>query len=221
MKGFSSPVKLGGLRPDSVGNRNGAFASAIRDAYVTKSGVGGYIPDITNFPPVYDSVSGALLDFNIDWPFPQLFNTDTGLFVGVRAGLYWIKYTDADGWEGTLIANVSISWPWTCAPIPKWPVFASGDALVYWDTVTEQWTVYQKGTPGSGPIWSELWYNPVCVCFANGQLIAGGAKGTDTTLSDGMPEGDGTYIDYISETRIVRWSEIGAAKFLMTETEDD
>jgi hypothetical protein len=143
------------------------------------------------------------LSLTFDWPFPQFFQTDTGIFIGKRDGLYQVVFT-AGVWTATKVSSLysgNVNWPWTLANCPGFPVFASGDLLVYYDYTNTAWVAFNKATLGStgGTHWDVTWDQPVAACFFEGQVIVCG--GTDSTT-------------FPSNSRIVRWSEIGAFKFL-------
>jgi hypothetical protein len=78
------------------------------------------------------------------------------------------------------------------------PVFASGDCFVYYDYDTATWIAY-TGYNNPGTHWNGSWRAPVSVLFHRGQIITVGAN-----IASPAP----------SDSRIVRWSEIGAFRFL-------
>jgi len=205
VKGFSYPVKIGTLRPNEVGGRNSAQSTICRNTRGHKGGIEGYTPNVKAFPPIYAVGGVTLLDTTIDWPFPQIFHTDSGLYMGNKTGLYVLEYTGGK-WIGTAITSTvythGITWPWTLANSPLFPVFASGDCFVYYDYDNTYWAVWNKtydGETREGSRWSDEWYQPVAACAFKGQIITCGA--TTATTSP-------------SQSRIVRWTEIGAFDFL-------
>jgi hypothetical protein len=205
MKGLSTPIKVGPLRTDTVGGRNSAHATLCRNVRAHKDGLEGYALNISAFPPIYATGGVTLLDTAVDWPFPQLFQTDSGLYMGNKTGIYKLAYTGGK-WIGTALSSAiyteGITWPWTIANGPLFPVFASGDCLVYYDYDSTYWAVWNKyyhSVTRHGTRWSHDWENPVSVCFFKGQIITCGS-----TIASASP----------SFSRIVRWSEIGQFDFL-------
>lgn len=209
MRSFSITIKDGlksGLRTSSSISRNTGVLVDGMNCTVTKTGVEGYSPDVAHMPSIYDS-GGTLIDFSVHWPFPQLFQTDTGLYIGNQNGLYQIAYDAVYGYVGTLLTSgytSGIKWPWTIANCPGFPMFTSGDLLVYYDPDTSAWVWWSKGVGGSaGSIWNSDWYQPVTICYNRGQIVAAGSK---------------THTTYPSQNRQIMWSKIGEAKFLVTPT---
>ena len=201
MKSFPTDIKVHGLRHDKSNPKNNGYAIDARNVRGRKHGLEGYSPEMMEFPSI---VYGATtLSMTIDWPFPQVFQTDTGLFIAKRDGLYQVVFT-AGVLTATKLTGVytgSINWPFTLANCPGFPVFASGDLLVYYDYTTSAWVAFNKATLGStaGTHWDTTWDQPVSACFFNGQVIVCG--GIDSTT-------------WPSNSRLVRWSEVGAFKFL-------
>ncbi len=195
MKSFQTEIKLHGLRPDGFTVKNSGFCINCRGVRTQKEGLEGYITDFSTLPQI---VYGAgFLDMAIDWPFPQIWQTDTGIWIGKRDGLY-LAVGITGTWTATKIAAAVTDWPWTLANCPMFPVFASGDFLVYYDYDVDEWIVYDSTNDG-GSHWDDTWKAPVSVLFHLGQIIAIGANIASTAPSD---------------SRIVRWSEIGAFRFL-------
>lgn len=144
MRGVITILKVGGLRPEDKGNRNGPLALNCVNGKVYKGAIAGMLPDITMFPDIY--LSGAKMDLIVDWPFPQLFQTDSGLYLGTRSGMYLLLLV-AGTWTATCISagfTGQLEWPWTLANAPLYPVFASGDCLVYFDPDADSWTTWIK-----------------------------------------------------------------------------
>ena len=75
------------------------------------------------------------------WPFPQVFLTDVGLFIGALEGLFWLA--DDDPLTLYSFGTGAVTWPWSCAPIGAYPAFTCGDVLVYMDDVSN---AYKKVT---------------------------------------------------------------------------
>lgn len=195
MKSFPTEIKLHGLRSDGVTQKNSGFCIDCRDTRAQKWGLEGYTPDLSSLPRfVY---GGGYLDMSIDWPFPQVWQTDSGIYIGKRDGIYKVALS-AGVWTATKIASCTTNWPWTLANCPLYPVFASGDCFVYYDYDTTQWIAY-TGSNTSGSLWNSSWKAPVSVLFHLGQILTVGANVATTSPSD---------------SRVVRWSEIGAFRFL-------
>lgn len=200
MRGFRSDFREGftkGLRTSSTSPRNSGLLTECLNARVTTGGLEGYIPDITAFP----AISGVTTTF--DWPFPQLMWDDSKMYVGNATSIYQLSVSTG-AWSGSNLASAythGIYWPWTFAKFPLFPVFASGDLLVYYDYAATAWKFWQKGDShaSEGSKWSSDWYQPISACNFNGQAIVAGSK-----VATSAP----------SQSRIVRWSDIGAFDFL-------
>ncbi len=215
MKGFSTPLKVATLKSEKVGKsgRNSAFLTEGKNIIGVKDGLIGYNPDILPFPTPY--LNNVAINISMDWPFPQVFDTYLGTFICTRTAIYRVT---AYGGVGTcsveLICTlpINISWPFTVANYAGYPVFASGDCLVYFDPdkvsggITGNWVGFNKDNIGTydSTIWNPLWRQPVCICFFRGQIITGGATKSDF--------GNMSY-PYPDNNRL-RWSEIGAFRFL-------
>lgn len=190
---LNTPLNTGGLL-DAVNCRVG------------DGGLEGFKPSVL--------MNTDVMDF--DWPFPQVFHTDSGIYLCNRD---YIKRITLAG-DGTLTvdetildlseeSNLTLCWPWTLVDIPMYPMFVSGDCLVYYDGTEEEWitfnsryaTIPLSADPfgESGTNWNSTWTHPVAGCFNNGQVILVGAS--DSSASP-------------SESRLIRWSEIGALRFL-------
>lgn len=207
MRGFTTNLKdpfKSGLRPTFYTARNTGVLIDALNCIATKTALVGYTPDLENMPDIYTS-GGVKIDLSISWPFPQVFQTDTGLYIGNQVGLYQIAYDATYGFVGTNLTDGftgTINWPWTCANCPGFPLFSSGDILVYYDTDTAGWKWWAKGVGGSaGDIWDSEWYQPVSVAYNRGQFMAAGAK---------------VHTTFPSQNREIKWSAIGKAKFLKT-----
>lgn len=141
MKAFRTTISKGftekGIRSSNNPQRNSGFFEECRQARVSGEGLEGYMPAINNILDpscvFYDSVTGNEITITQRWPFPQVFLTDVGLFIGAKEGLYNIidttptiillDYTTGDTY-----------WPWVCIPIMGYPAFTSGDKFVYYDS---------------------------------------------------------------------------------------
>ena len=202
MRGFSNVIALQGLRASGIGGRGTPAATRLLNGKMHKGGMEGYVPNVLPFPSIV--LGGSTLNVEIDWPFPQIFRTDSGLYVGTRTGLYSLVYGEGD-WIATLITGVythGVSWPWTLANAPLFPVFASGDCLVYYDYDNTSWAVWNKNYSAetiNGTRWSSDWHQPVSACYINGQVVVAGS-----ITASGTP----------SQSRTVRWTEIGQFDFL-------
>lgn len=201
MKGFRTEFKAGftkGLRDESTRPRNsGLLTECLNARVMAGGGLEGYIPSINAFP----AITGVTSTF--DWPFPQLFHSDDAMYVGNAVSLYQLSVAGGV-WAGTNLAAAfthGITWPWTFAKFPLFPVFTCGDLLVYYDYAATAWKFWQFGDAhaSQGSKWNSAWYQPVSICNFNGQAICAGAK-TATTAP--------------SQSRLVRWSEIGSFDFL-------
>lgn len=213
MKGYAIKMKEGfkaGLRPTDDTYRNTGVLLSGMNCYAHKAFLKGYSPELFDFPKVYYDKTWVEIDMSLDWPFPQVFQHDTGVYIGTRTGLFFVEYDATYGLKAVNIAYPfagSLTWPWTFADCPGFPFFSSGDVLVYYDPDAAAWTYYDSTLAGtSGSCWDSTFYPPNAVCFSRGQLFAGGAKAHTT---------------YPSQSRVIRWSQIGAAKWLTVPTTHD
>src|SRR5574343_342671 len=147
MKTYRMFIKEGfrgtGLNPYSEARNSGLLVDAM-NCSVTKRGLEGYIPDVKDLfsddITLVDSVTHVAVTITKRWPFPQLFLTDVGLFIGAYEGLYYLNprtplmelYTYSTG---------SVTWPWSCAEINQRPMFTSGDVLVYYNDLSDAYVV--------------------------------------------------------------------------------
>jgi hypothetical protein len=146
MKTYRSNISTGfkkvGIRPILETRNSELFVSCI-NGRVMKEGLEGYLPEITSLIedayPMVDDVTGSTITFEKRWPFPQLFITSVGVFIGGLEGLfYWNNDSPM-----TLhnFGTGSVVWPWTCADINQVPMFSSGNALVYFNDLTNAYVV--------------------------------------------------------------------------------
>jgi hypothetical protein len=195
VKSFPTDIKVHGIRVEASNPKNKGFSLTCKNMRAHKWGLEGYIPNYNSLPKIV--YGGGSLDLSYDWPFPQVFHTDTGLWIGKRDGLY--KATVVLGvWTATKIASTSCTWPWTVANSPLFPVFANGEYLVYYDYGSTAWICYD-GTSAHGTLWNHNWLPPMSTLFHYGQILTVGALKAGGT---------------VSQSRILRWSEIGAFRFL-------
>lgn len=139
---ISNGFKKIGIHSGLEVRNSGLFSSCI-NARVTKEGLEGYLPEIislieTKYPMV-DDVSGLAVTITKRWPFPQLFMTSTGLFIGALEGLYMWN-SDSPMTLHSFSTGATV-WPWTCADINQKPMFSSGTILVYYDDISNAYTV--------------------------------------------------------------------------------
>jgi hypothetical protein len=131
VRGYRTVISAGfekGLRPEAVTKRNSGLFIEVKGARISQKVLEGYRPDVNNFSDeIYK------MPFSHRWPFPQLFLTDVGLFIGALEGLYWISDHSTDPMGVYDFLTGSVVWPWSCAPIDGYPAFSSGSCLVYYD----------------------------------------------------------------------------------------
>lgn len=205
MRGFHSNLKKGltkGLRPDYVQVANSALLEQALNCRIRSEGLEGYSQRIDPLPAIYDYLSGVEVTIVYDWPFPQLFNTDSGFYMCTQTAIYRI-------WgEGGVLKSEQITsafpeattWPWTIADCPLFPVFTNGDYLVYYDYDDTAWIVYSfRYITDPGNHWSSSWRTPLSTCYFRGQVFLGGTN--DSNLDT-------------AENRVVRWSDIGVFDFM-------
>jgi len=147
MKTYRSTVKEGfhsiGLNPRDE-YRNSGLLYICKNAIPSKEGLVGYIPDFTDILGIgfsfVDSVTGAAITLTKQWPFPQLFLTDVGVHIGALEGLYYLSQSTP-----TMVLYAygtgAVQWPWTCAAINQKPCFTSGNVLVYFNDVSNNYVV--------------------------------------------------------------------------------
>lgn len=202
MKGYYHEMKIAGLRPDYLGERNSHLLTKAVNVRGKKTGLEGYTPPIIKFPHLH--VGGVDYDTSVGWPFPQLFLTDSGLYLCDATGIYLLSVSGGQ-WSATLLSTVythGVLWPYTLANCPLFPVFASGDLLMYYDYDNTRWSPWNKSYSGAtyyGTKWSTDWYQPIAACFHRGQVFTCGSRIATTSPS---------------QSRIVRWSGIGEFDFL-------
>ncbi len=207
MREFEHPIRnlRVGLRPEGR-SRNTDFLSESACARPGQYRLQGYSPEISNFPPV--TVSGVALNLVQPWPFPQVFQTDSGIYLGTTSGVYQILTMGTATWTAAKLGTWSgtVSWPWTIANCPMFPVFCSGDLMVYYDYDSRAWISWDLAVgSGQGTKWNVAWPQPVTCCYNNGQFMMGGAKAATTAPS---------------QTRIIRWSQINSFDFAGNTAED-
>jgi hypothetical protein len=131
MKGYRNTFKAGfekGLRVEDVSNRNSGLLIESMGARVMGKIYEGYSPNLLNL--MSDELA---LSFAKSWPFPQVFLTDVGIFIGAKEGLYWVSDPTTNPITLYSFATGAVQYPWFCAPIPGYPAFTSGSVLVYYD----------------------------------------------------------------------------------------
>lgn len=130
-----------GIRPDDIPTRNSGLLVEARQVRVTRAGMEGYTPDVNDIlltgRRFYDSITGNQVTISRRWPFPQVFLTDVGVFVGALEGLYKVIDPSPDQYPNVVLQSYSTGatvWPWICIPIPGYPAFTSGTKFVYYDS---------------------------------------------------------------------------------------
>jgi hypothetical protein len=140
MKGFRTTIKAGFTKQALVNEylpaKNTGLFVECKNVRGKPTGLEGYIPEVTDLLsgmfPLYDLVSHSLITLVRRWPFPQLFITDVGLFIGAKEGLYFISQMTTPIYLYSF-GTGPVVWPWFCIPIPKYPAFCSGSVFVYYD----------------------------------------------------------------------------------------
>ena len=137
-----------GIRPYDIPTRNSGLLIDCRQARVTKAGLEGYIPDVNDVQMTgrkfYDSVTDAEITITKRWPFPQVFLTDAGLYLGALSGLYKITDPAVTRYDDIVLLDYSTGvtvWPWVCIPINGYPAFTSGTKLLYYDSNASAYVV--------------------------------------------------------------------------------
>jgi hypothetical protein len=152
MKTYRSSMNNGlkkGIRPMDVITRNTALFTDCRQARVTPVGLEGYTPDVNDIldpkRKFYSSADGVTeISITRKWPFPQVFLTDVGVFIGAIEGLYLVTDPSPSRYPDLLLTSygsTSTLWPWVCIPILGYPAFTSGSRFVYYDAANSTYTV--------------------------------------------------------------------------------
>lgn len=144
MKAIRTEIKKGfevGIRPKDTTARNSGLFVECRQAKAGKVGLEGYIPDISDIldpaRKFYDSITDAEITIARRWPFPQVFLTDVGIFIGALGGLYRVSDPDPTRYPDIILVSYGTGatvWPWVCIPILGYPAFTSGTRFVYYDS---------------------------------------------------------------------------------------
>ncbi len=134
MKGYRTQIRAGfemGLRGESVTKRNTGLLLSALGSKIRNKTLLGYTPEMVN---LLDSAVGSNLI--PQWPFPQLFLTDAGLYIGHYDGLYEVTAIAAGSLTLSTLYSGTITYPWSCAKIPVYPAFASGNVFVYYESAS-------------------------------------------------------------------------------------
>lgn len=144
MKAVRTEIKKGfesGIRPEDIPTRNSGLFVECRQARVGKAGLEGYVPEISDIldpaRKFYDSITSAEITIKRRWPFPQVFLTDVGIFIGALSGLYKVSDPDPTQYPNIVLVNYNTGatvLPWFCIPIMGYPAFTSGTRFVYYDS---------------------------------------------------------------------------------------
>lgn len=200
MRGYHSDFKKGltaGLRPDYVMVYNTGLLAEALNCRLRPSGLEGYNPQITTLPEILDSVTLVPITITYNWPFPQLFLTDSGFYMCTGDGI-WRIYGGAGHLLGQQITAAFAStskWPWSIADCPKFPVFCNGDYLVYYDYDSTAWITYSHALlTAPGTKWDVSIDTPLTCCYFRGQILFGGTN--DSDISNDI-------------NRQVSWTDIG------------
>jgi len=203
MRGFHSDFKkglTGGLRPDYIMVSNSALLSQAINCRLRPSGLEGYSQHIALLPTFYDYLTGVAVTLTYSWPFPQLFNTDSGFYVCTKSAIYRV-WGEGTGLKSEKIITLPIDtvWPWTLADCPKFPVFANGDYLVYYDYDLTTWISYSfKYGTIAGNHWNTSWHTPLAACYFRGQILLAGSND----------------LNILDDNKKIRFSDIGVFDFL-------
>jgi hypothetical protein len=152
MKAYRTPITKGfmegGLRALEAQTRNSGLFDACSQVRITKAGLEGYVPDVNDIldssRTFLDSVTLVAITITRSWPFPQIFNTDVGVYIGAKEGLYFITDLNPELRPALVLYDFGtggVVWPWSCIPIPGYPAFVSGSKFVYYDANTAAYVV--------------------------------------------------------------------------------
>lgn len=169
-----------GLRAESRNPRNNIQMVNLKNARVTESGLSSFT-DMDEIPSLAST-----------WPYPQLFETSTGVYAAQATALYILD--DSDWSASLLVGGLTPGYNWSCADFHTYQVFANGSGLVTKNPVTASYIQYSA---------SDI---PTCnsVCAFHGRLWCGG-------LSDWLGLG----------SNAVAWSSIGHVSCQPTEVITD
>ena len=145
MKAFRTVIDKGfkevGINPDGTANRNSGLFFNARNVKSNNGRLEGYIPIISDIlDPArlfLDSITSAEVTITRRWPFPQVFMTDVGIFIGALEGLYWVIEPNPIPVPDIMLHSFgtgTVIWPWVCVPILGHPAFANGSVFVYYDS---------------------------------------------------------------------------------------
>ena len=151
MKSFRTPIKKGftkgGIRPSIITALNSELFTECKQVRVTDVGLEGYTPDINDIldpsRKFYNVIGAVEITLVRRWPFPQVFLTDVGVFIGATTGLYKVTDPLPDEYPDMILsvyATGTIFMPWVCIPIPGVPAFTSGNKLVYYNSTLLAYT---------------------------------------------------------------------------------
>lgn len=200
MRGYHSDFKKGltaGLRPDYVMVYNTGLLAEALNCRLRPSGLEGYNPQITTLPEILDSVTLNPITITYNWPFPQLFLTDSGFYMCTGDGIWRIYGSTGHilGEQITAAFAATSKWPWSIADCPKFPVFCNGDYLVYYDYDSTAWITYSHALiTAPGTKWDTSIDTPLTCCYFRGQILFGGTN--DSDISNDI-------------NRQVSWTDIG------------
>jgi hypothetical protein len=142
---FHAGFSAVGLNPESIPAKNSGLLVDCMNVRVTKNGLEGYTPDIKSLldgdVSFIDASTHVAITITKRWPFPQIFSTSIGPFIGALEGLFYLNPTD--GTTPLELVNMqtgAVTWPWSCIPTAP-PIFTCGDVLIYWDNVANTYKV--------------------------------------------------------------------------------
>lgn len=150
MRGYQTLISKGfsktGLRNNNRTVRNSDLLLTACNVRVTKEGLEGYTPTIADIlTNVFKDKDGKDITITYRWPFPQVFFTDVGIFIGALEGLYQVTDFETGYTVLTDLSTGAVTWPWTCAEINMLPAFTSGDVFYYYDDLSESYLVVTYG----------------------------------------------------------------------------
>jgi hypothetical protein len=134
-KGFT-----GGIKPYDESLRNGELFDECKNVVAGKEGLKGYVSYINDIldpsRKFYDSVTTNEITLTRRWPFPQVFLTDAGVFIGALEGMYRVTIPSPTRYPNIVLFSYGTGatvWPWVCIPILGYPAFTSGTRFLYYD----------------------------------------------------------------------------------------
>jgi len=133
------------LNPLEVSAKNSGLFSYATQVKLSGVGLAGFMVDAINVidesRKFYDFETSNEIELTKSWPFPQVFSTDDGIYIGALEGLFKVVSSDYPDLVLLTIWTGSVVWPWTCVRVKERPAFTNGAALIYYNANTDAYKV--------------------------------------------------------------------------------